>query len=137
MELKDFHYTKKDGYTQSDVDTLLAQFATAIGKETVSKEDYEAIKGELTPLKAEKRQSHLKTLVPDNANIDEYETLLALANVSDEDDDNTIKNKFKGIVEKKTFLQKPKVAAPEAVKTNKKIEKQPEPSKDEIDVDGL
>lgn len=121
MDKRNFNYPKKDSYTQEDLDTLLTQHSTFVGasyKDYVSKEEYDKVQEELKPFKEEKRNSHLKSLVPSNANIDEYDTLLALSKVSDEDDDDTIKSKFEATVKAKSYLQKSSAPAPEASRTN-------------------
>ncbi len=127
-----FDYKKKETYTQEDIDKLLEDHSGFVKKGYkgyVSKEDYEKVVEELTPFKQEKRKNYISGLVGDMTTEDKLADAIALANISDEDDEKSIKDKVSSVIKTRTWLQKD-AGVPIELNKTKKIEKKEKKKRD-------
>ena len=90
--------------------------------------DIKSMGDELTPLKSEKRKSHISSLVGDITSKDKIADAIALSGITEEDDDETIKSKVSKTINERTYLQKDNGIPGEIIKTEK--EKIPEKTKE-------
>lgn len=85
---------------------------------------------ELTPIRQTKKQEKYKSLLPKNANADMLSDIISLSALTDEMDDETIKNKLSETVKARAFLQTqkdPAVAKSEKLVTTEPIKKEVKP----------
>ncbi len=125
-----FIYKKAETYSQEDLDGILEQhfkFSTKQYANYVSPEDVQRLKDELTPLKVEKRNSHITGLVKDLTDSDKINDAILLANISEDDTDEDITSKVSKVIEERNYLQKTVVDDKESIK--KKPIPKPEPEK--------
>lgn len=135
MKLNEF--LKSKGLTEEDIKTVNTDYVDALISAKVGSKDeeitkltgeLEATKGELTPFKQEKRTKHISSLVSDLTTEDKLADALALAGISDEDDDETIKAKVSKTIETRAYLQKDAGTPVEIV--DKKLKETKEKSKE-------
>ncbi len=74
---------------------------------TATKGDLKSANEELAPVRDAAKKEQLASLMPESADPDKHEDIVALAGLSDEDDEDTIKSKLQDTVDKRDYLQKP------------------------------
>ena len=130
----EFKYEKKETYTQEDLNNLLEQHSNFIEKnfkDYVNPEEYNKIVEELKPFKENERKSAISKHLPENAHPEATDDIIKLANISDEDDEETIKTKLADTVNSKKYLQNTQTADPQAEKTKVEGDVKPDESKDD------
>ncbi len=85
---------------------------------TATKGDLESANKELAPVRDAAKKEQLTALMPDSADLDKLEDIVALAGLSDEDDEDAIKSKLQDTVDKRDYLQKAQTEDKSAGKTS-------------------
>lgn len=82
--------------------------------------DIENVNKELTPYKKEAREKQIRGLLPSNADIKKANAIIKLSDITDEDDDKTIKAKLEEVIKENDFLQAgPSPLSSNSVEVNK------------------
>lgn len=124
-----FKYEKKESYTQQELDSILEQhdgFVKKQFKEYVSPEDYSKVVEELKPLRSEKRNSHVKSLVKGITSDNKLDKLIKYSDIKDDDDDETVINKANKLAKEDDYFKVNSGVPIEIKKEIKKEVKQPE-----------
>ncbi len=104
-----FIYDEKETYSQEDVKALLEQHSGFVSKGFkgyVSQEDHEKVLSELKPFKSEARKKHIGSLVGELTSENLLGDAIALAGITEEDDDSIIKTKVSETIKSRPWLQK-------------------------------
>ncbi len=131
---REFIYSKTETYSQADVDAILKQHAEFVSggfKGYVSPEDHKKVADELKPFQAEKRNTHIKTLISGLTSDDRLNDTIALSGITAEDDDATIKSKVQATIKDRPYLQPDGMKA--VVTTKSTINKPQTKSTDELE----
>ncbi len=127
---REFKYTQKETYSQSELDEILGQHSKFVEggyKGYVSEDEHKKLIDELKPFKAEKRFNHISDIVKDLTDSNEKtKDAIALANISEDDDDETIKTKVSKVIEEREYLQKQKAGIPPEINKTKKVDEKPQ-----------
>ncbi len=128
--MRKFDYSQKETYTQAELDAILGQHKAFLNVDGLTSE-LDTVKGELKPLKDKARMKHMTSLVSDLTDSDKLTAAIKLANITDEDDDEGIKNKVAQAIKENKFLAKAVITDPAGIK--KETLEQKAPVKEQTD----
>lgn len=102
----EFRFEEKETYTLDEVKKLFNQNVEKIKKHFIPKEEHQKLVDELTPLKQEKWQTHLKSLTKNiGVKSDMVDDFIKLSPINDAMDENEIVKVFKETLDQKQYFK--------------------------------